>query len=601
MTESQSSGTEAEELASSMGEAAERWTRIAEQSARVSAAFWQRQADASNEFQLVDPAAVNQAFTALSASLMSDPERLAEATADYWRRSTELWNAGLRRMQGEEADLPPMPRDRRFRGEAWEANATFDYLRRSYVLASDWMRDLVDRADMDPEQRRRVSFYTRQFLSAASPANFVATNPEVLQRVAETDGKNLIDGLEHLLEDLERGKGQLKISMTDESAFEVGRNVAATPGKVVFQNDMMQLIQYDPSTEVVAKRPLLFVPPWINKFYVMDLQPKNSLIRWAVEQGHTLFVISWVNPDARLAAKSFADYMHSGPLAALDAIEAATGEREVNILGFCIGGILTATTLGWMAEKGDDRIASATFLATMFDFSDVGETSVFVDEEQVARIEKHAAEKGYLEGKHLANMFSLMRENDLVWSFVVSNYLMGRDPIPFDLLFWNADSTHLPATMLTYYLRHFYLENGLATPGHIVLDGVAIDLGKVQVPCYVFATKEDHIAPWPACFAGTRLMGGPVEFVLGGSGHIAGVINPPASKKYGFWVSGSEAEDPDAWLASAEQQNGSWWGNWGSWLDGYRNGEAPARHPGDGALDSIEDAPGSYVKQRAPE
>ena len=389
--------------------------------------------------------------------------------------------------------------------------------------------------------------------------------------------------------------------MTDEAAFEVGRNVAATPGKVVFQNDMMQLIQYAPTTDTVARRPLMFVPPWINKYYVMDLQPRNSLIRWAVEQGHTLFVISWVNPDASLAGKSFADYMHSGPLAALDAIEKATGEREVNVLGFCIGGILTASTLAWMAAQGDDRIKSATFLATMFDFSDVGETAVFVDESQVARIEQHAAEKGYLEGRHLANMFSLMRENDLVWSFVVNNYLMGRGPIPFDLLFWNADSTHLPATMLTYYLRHFYLENGLVRPGHIILDGVPIDLGRIRAHCYVFATKEDHIAPWPACFAGTRLIGGPVEFVLGGSGHIAGVINPPKARKYGYWTSGAGSENPDAWLDSAERHDGSWWEHWGDWLNGFRDEGVPARHPGDGALDPIEDAPGSYVKQRAPE
>ena len=601
MSESQSSTPRAEDVAASLGEATERWARIAEQSARVSAAFWERQAGASNEFQLIDPASVGEAFASLTASLMAHPDKLAEATSDYWRRSAELWTAGVRRMQGAEGELPPVPKDRRFRGDAWEENATFDYLRRSYLLTSEWVHGLVEDADMDPEQRRKVAFYTRQYLSAASPSNFAATNPEVLKRVAETDGRNLIDGLEHILDDLEKGKGRLKISMTDENAFQVGRNVAATPGKVVFQNDMMQLIQYAPLTDSVAKRPLLFVPPWINKFYVMDLQPRNSLIRWTIEQGHTLFVISWVNPDASLANKSFADYMHSGPLAALDAIERATGEREANILGFCIGGILTASTLAWMAARGDDRVKSATYLATMFDFSDVGETAVFVDEAQVARIEKHAAEKGYLEGRHLANMFSLMRENDLVWSFVVSNYLMGRDPIPFDLLFWNADSTHLPATMLAYYLRHFYLENGLATPNQIVLDEVPIDLGRIQCPSYVFATKEDHIAPWPASFAGKSLIGGPVEFVLGGSGHIAGVINPPKAKKYGYWTSGESEEDPDAWFGSAVEHAGSWWDHWGAWLDGFRNGEVPARHPGDGALEPIEDAPGSYVKQRAPE
>ncbi len=586
---------------SSADDAAARWARIAERSARVSRLFWQRQAGAAGEFQLVDPASVGKSFGQFTAALWSDPERLAQATSDFWKRSAELWGAESRRMQGSEAELPPLSPDRRFRDKSWEDNATFDYLRRSYLLASGWMRDLVEHTDMDAEDRRRVAFYSRQFLSAASPANFAATNPEVLKRVAETDGQNLLDGLERLLEDLERGKGQLKISMTDESAFEVGRNVAATPGKVVFQNEMMQLIQYAPSTETVARRPMLFVPPWINKFYVMDLQPRNSLIRWTVEQGHTLFVISWVNPDASLADKSFADYMHAGPLAALDAIERATGESEVNVLGFCIGGILTASTLAWMAAKEDRRVASATFLATMFDFSDVGETSVFVDEEQVSRIERHSAEKGYLEGRHLANMFSLMRENDLVWSFVVSNYLLGRDPIPFDLLYWNADSTHLPATMLTYYLRNFYLENGLATPGRIVLDGVPLDLGKIEAPCYVFATQDDHIAPWPACFAGTRMIGAPTEFVLGGSGHIAGVINPPAANKYGYRTAGADSGDAEAWLGSATRQPGSWWTHWASWLEGFRGGEAPSRQPGDGALAPIEDAPGEYVRRRAPE
>jgi len=577
-----------------------RWQRIAERSARAAAAFWAARPEAARDFQILDSSAACRAFGDFASSLFAHPDRLAAAAAEYWRQASDLWNQELRRMQGQTPALADPPRDRRFRGKEWEAQAAFDYLRRSYLLTSEWLRGLVDEADLDPDARRRVAFHTRQYLSAVSPANFAATNPEVLKRIAETDGASLLDGLEHLLADLERGRGRLKISMTDESAFEVGGNIASTPGKVVFQNDMMQLIQYRPMTETVARRPVLFVPPWINKYYVMDLRPDNSLIRWTVEQGHSLFVISWVNPDASLADKSFADYMQGGPLAALDAVEKATGEPDVNLLGFCIGGILTAATLAWLAARGSSRVASATFLASMFDFSDVGETSVFLDEAQVRRIEEHVREHGFLDGRYLADMFSLMRENDLVWSFVVNNYLMGREPIPFDLLYWNADSTHLPARMLVAYLRQFYLENGLCKPGHIVLDGTPIDLGQVRTPCYLFATKEDHIAPWPACFAGRRLLGGPTEFVLGGSGHIAGVINPPAAGKYCHWTLDADGpEASDEWLEAATRQDGSWWTHWGKWLARFGNGEVPARSPGDGPLAVIEDAPGSFVKHRA--
>ena len=582
-------------------EQARRWARIAEMSGRVSSAFWQRQAKAiaDREFQFVDPAAIGKAFSAFTVALWSNPDKHTEASAEFFRQGAELWGSTARRLQGNDADHPEIPADRRFRGDAWEESAIYDHLRRAYLLTSEWMQNLVKDTDgVDPKDREKVAFYTRQFVSAASPANFVATNPEVLGRTMETNGANLVTGLEHLLADLEKGRGELRISMTDENAFRVGENVAATPGKVVYQNELMQLIQYEPSTERVARRPLLFIPHWINKYYVLDLRPKNSLIKWATDQGHTLFVISWVNPREDLAHKTFEDYLREGPLEAIDAIERATGEREVNVLGFCIGGILTVTALALLGARGDSRIASATLLATLFDFDDVGEIGIFVDEDQIERIEQYAAEKGYLEGKHMTRMFSMMRENDLIWSFVVNNYLMGRQPIPFDLLYWNADSTHLPAAMLAYYLRKFYLENGLAKPGHIVLDGVPIDLKNIEVPCYILATKDDHIAPWRSSWSATQRLASPVRFVLGGSGHIAGVINPPAAGKYCYWTGNADSASPDAWLEQADRHEGSWWDDWGSWLSEHAGGEVEARQPGEGNLEPLEDAPGSYVLER---
>ncbi len=576
---------------------------LAERSQRVVQAFWERQAAESqgDAFQLVDAVALSRAFGEFAGQLMADPAKLMAAQAEYMQQSFALWDATLKRMQGgEAAKVAEAPRgDRRFKDPSWAEDAVFDYLKQSYLLTSQWMQGLVRDADgLDPATKEKVDFYTRQFISAASPSNCAFTNPQVLKKVRETGGQNLVKGLEHFLADLEKGRGKLKISMTDESAFEVGKNVAITPGKVIFQNELMQLIQYAPTTEKVHRRPLLFVPPWINKFYVMDLQPKNSLIKWVLDQGHSLFVISWVNPTKELSHKSFADYMLEGPIAAMAAIEAATGERDLNVLAFCIGGILTVSTLAYLAAKGDKRVKAATLLATMVDLKDVGEVSVFVDEDQVEKIEAYTAEKGYLEGQHMMDMFSMMREKDLIWSFVVNNYLMGREPMPFDLLYWNADSTRLPATMLVYYLRKIYLENGLTKPGHLELDGVPIDLGKIETPCYILATKEDHIAPWVSSYPATHLIKGPVRFVLGGSGHIAGVINPPAAGKYNYWTNDKSPKSADDWLAGAEAHPGSWWSDWGKWLARRAGKKVPARHPGDGKLKPLEDAPGSYVKVR---
>ena len=584
-------------------EMARKWAAVAEQSQRVVQAFTERQVE-GGDFSLVDLQSVSRAFLDLMTKMAADPVKLAEAQLRFWQDSVGLWQAMSRRMLGLEAAMVAEPEkgDRRFKDKAWNEELAFDYIKQSYLLTSRWVQSTVGGVEgLDPLNKKKVDFFTRQFLSAMSPTNFALTNPAVLKKTAESGGENLLDGLEKLLGDLERGRGRLKISMTDEAAFEVGKNVAASPGKVLYQNELMQLIQYEPSTEKVHRRPLLFVPPWINKFYVMDLQPKNSLIKWAVDQGHTLFVVSWVNPRGELAHKDFEDYMLEGPLAALDAIEQATGEREVNVLGFCIGGILMVATLAYLAAKGDTRVKSATFLATMVDLKDIGEVSVFIDEEQLRSLEEHVAEKGYLEGHHMAEMFNMMRENDLIWSFVVNNYLLGRDPMPFDLLYWNADSTRLPATMLVTYLRKIYQDNGLMKPGHLVLDGVPIDIGKIETPCYVLATKDDHIAPWVSSYPATRSFAGPVRFVLGASGHIAGVINPPGANKYCYWTNAKTPATPAEWFASAERHEGSWWPDWGKWLARKAGPKVPSRQPGDGALAPIEEAPGSYVNVRFSE
>lgn len=584
-------------------EMARKWAAVAEQSQRVVQAFTERQAE-GGDFSLVDPQSVSRAFLDLMSKMAANPVKLAEAQLRFWQDNVGLWQAMTRRMLGQEAAMVVEPEkgDRRFKDKAWNEELAFDYIKQSYLLTSRWVQSTVGGVEgLDPMNKEKVDFFTRQFLSAMSPSNFALTNPAVLKKTRESGGENLLEGLENLLSDLERGRGRLKISMTDEAAFEVGKNVAASPGKVVYQNELMQLIQYEPSTEEVHRRPLLFVPPWINKFYVMDLQPKNSLIKWAVDQGHTLFIVSWVNPRGELAHKDFEDYMLEGPLAALDAIEQATGEREVNVLGFCIGGILMVATLAYLAAKGDTRVKSATFLATMVDLKDIGEVSVFIDEEQLRSLEEHVAEKGYLEGHHMAEMFNMMRENDLIWSFVVNNYLLGRDPMPFDLLYWNADSTRLPATMLVTYLRKIYQDNGLMKPGHLVLDGVPIDIGKIETPCYVLATKDDHIAPWVSSYPATRSFAGPVRFVLGASGHIAGVINPPGANKYCYWTNAKTPVTPAEWFASAERHEGSWWPDWGKWLARKAGPKVPSRQPGDGALAPIEEAPGSYVNVRFSE
>ena len=571
---------------------------IAERSGRIVRDFLEREALNGHD-RNADPLDLGRAFFALTSRMMADPFKLAEAQLNLWQGYMELWAASTRRLLGQETPpvAAPEPGDRRFRDPAWEENQVFDFIKQSYLLTSRWFTGVVRDVDgLDDATARKVNFYTRQFADAIAPTNFVMTNPEVLRATVETRGKNLLDGLNNLLTDLEKGKGRLHITMTDMDAFKLGENVGVTPGKVVFQNDLMQLIQYEPTTAEVFRRPLLIVPPWINKYYILDLRPDNSFIRWAVEQGHTVFVISWVNPDETLAAKGFDAYMKEGPLAAIDAIEKATGEKDVDIIGYCIGGTLVAATLAVMAARKDKRVASATYFASLIDFAEPGELSVFVDEAQLATLEQKMSKTGYLEGADMATTFNMLRANDLIWSFVVNNYLLGKDPFPFDLLYWNSDSTRMPAAMHSFYLRKMYIENKLIEPGGITLDDVPVDLTKITTPTYVVSTREDHIAPWKSTYAAVNTYKGPVRFVLSASGHIAGIVNPPKANKYSYWTNDKAPSDPEDWLKGAEQHAGSWWVDWAKWVAGHAGEKVPARKPGSGKLKVIEDAPGSYVR-----
>ncbi len=556
-----------------------------------------------NQFSMIDGKAVSRSFLEFGLRFLTDPQKLAEAQLTLWRDSFALWHRFI-----EDAPtgavrplVEPEKGDRRFHDEAWREHPGFAYLEQSYLVFGKWLEKLVDDAtDLDPKAHQRVKFFTRQYLNALAPSNYPLTNPTVLKAAQETGGKSLLDGLEHFLDDVERGGGHLKITMADEQAFALGRNLALTPGKVIYKNDLIELIQYSPTTEQVHARPLLIIPAWINKFYILDLQPKNSFIKWAVDQGFTVFLMSWVNPTKELATKRFEDYLSEGILASLDVIEQQTGMREVNAVGYCIGGILLATGLAYLAAKGEERISSATFLVTLFDFEDdVGELGLFVDAGQLQAMEEHTKETGFLESRHLANTFSMLRENDLIWSFVVNNYLLGKEPAPFDLLYWNSDATALPAQMLSDYARAFYLQNALARPNTLEVLGTPIDTTKVTTPAYSVATKEDHLAPWRSCFPISAQFRGSVRFCLAGSGHIAGVMNPAGSTKYGHWLNEERVSDAETWFAGAMHHAGSWWNDWSAWLRTHSGEIVPARDPDNGPCAPIGDAPGEYVKMRA--
>lgn len=585
--------------------------RIAQHSQKVLASFLQRNKETSKRIGPHDPSHLNDAFTDFIRQTLAKPEVIVETNLAFWQDYVRLLQTTVGRMSGKQSTpvvLAPKG-DKRFKDPSWQEVWVFDFIKQSYLLVSKWTETYLGEGEksLDPKTAHKVRFYTQQILDAMAPSNFMLTNPEVLRATIESHGENLINGLEHLLEDIERGKGQLLINMSDNSAFHFGENIASSKGKVVFQNDLIQLIQFSPTTEKVHKTPFLIVPPWINKYYILDLKPESSFIHYLVENGHTVFCVSWANPDQRHANLSFDDYMMLGPIEALRQVGKITGEKEVNCLGYCIGGTLVACMMGWFAAIGDQKpadlpvVKSVTYLVALVDFSYPGDLGVFIDEEQIQMIERLMDGKGFLPATFLSTTFSMLRANDLIWSFVVNNYLLGKEPFPFDLLTWNSDSTNLPAAMQSYYLRNMYMHNKLIQPNALSMKGVPIDLTKITAPAFILGTVEDHITLWRGVYSGTQIYSGPTTFCLSGSGHIAGVVNPPAKEKYSYFTNSARPADPDEWLKGASEHKGSWWPEWvQNWLAQYAGPQdvpASERDP-EKNPNAIEDAPGSFVKVR---
>jgi len=539
-------------------------------------------------------------FSEIAAPWMADPAKLVQAQVHLFDQYLQLMTFTSDRALGREAApvAEPEPGDNRFKDPEWSRNPYFDFWKQAYLITARWLQHMLDETEgLDERTRQRANFYLRQVVSAFSPSNFPLTNPVVLRATAQSSAENLVQGMANLVQDMQRSGDMLNISQTDVSAFEVGRNVATAPGKVIAQNDVMQVIQYAPSTPQVYERPLLIVPPWINKFYILDLGPEKSFIRFAVSKGFTVFVVSWVNPDQSLAGKTFEDYMREGILAATDIVRRETGADKANVIGYCVGGTLLGTTLAYLAARGEDPFASAAFFAAQVDFTKAGDLMVFIDDAQLKALEEMMVERGFLDAGRMAAVFNMLRPKDLIWSYVVNNYLLGKKPLPFDLLFWNQDSTRLPAANHRFYLREFYQENRLAR-GQMTIGNIKLDLGAVKLPIYELCAKEDHIAPAKSVFIGSRLFGGPVTYVLAGSGHIAGVINPPAKAKYQYWTNDRRAATLEAWMEGAEEHPGSWWPHFAEWLAKYSGHMVPARVPG-ARSGVIEDAPGSYVRVKA--
>nr|WP_067289937.1 class I poly(R)-hydroxyalkanoic acid synthase [Marinobacterium profundum] len=534
-----------------------------------------------------------QSWTELTTRSFEDPTVWIRAITDYQTAQLNLWQSLF---TGSAAgNVEPTRGDRRFQAEEWSANPVFSYIKQSYLLTSKMLNEMASNANLSESEQRKLEFYTKQYIDALSPTNFAATNPEVLQQALETKGKSLVDGLKNLLGDIDKGR----ISMTDESAFVLGENLALSEGSVVFENDMFQLLQYKPLTEQVTERPLLIVPPCINKFYILDLQEHNSFVRYCVEQGQTVFLVSWLNPSIEQGDISWDDYVGEGVIKAIDVAHDIGGADKVNALAWCVGGTLLATALAVMAARKDNRVASATFLTTLTDFSDPGDLCVFIDEQQVKRLEDKVNNAGVLNGRELAASFNMLRSNDLIWSYVVNNYLKGQTPPPFDILYWNSDSTNLPANMYTFYINKMYLENKLVEPNALTICGEPVDLRKIKIPCYFLSTIEDHIAPWKGTFKGAENFKGNVEFVLGASGHVAGVINPASKNRRHYWTGGEQGKSADHWFDTSTQQEGSWWTHWGDWLKrrAGKKQDAPADF-GNATFKAIEPAPGRYVSAR---
>ncbi|HYK80582.1 MAG TPA: class I poly(R)-hydroxyalkanoic acid synthase [Micropepsaceae bacterium] len=576
--------------------------RVAAKSQHLLSEFLKRQTERFGQ-EPFDPLNVSAAFFALLKQMAANPSQMLNAQIALWHDYLTLLQRTTQRAFGGTV-LPmvaPAAGDRRFRDKDWQENQIFDFIKQSYLLTANWLQKTVAGVQgMDERTQARAAFYARQFADAVSPSNFVLTNPEVLRETLRSNGENLVRGLDNLLFDLERGQGQLSIRQTTDN-FVVGRDIATTPGKVMFRNDLFELLQYNPTTKSAYETPLLIFPPWINKFYILDLQPKNSFVKWAVDQGYTVFIVSWVNPDSSLAEKSFEDYMREGIFAALDAVEKATGQRQVNTVGYCIAGTLLAATLAYIAASGEykNRIKSTTFLAAQVDFSQAGDLQIFVDDVQLAAMEKQMrAAGGVLEGSKMALTFNMLRSNDLIWSFVVNNYLLGKEPVPFDLLYWNSDTTRMPLKLHLAYLRECYRDNALAQ-AEMMLGGQRLNIAKIKTPAFFQAAKEDHIAPAVSVYKGAKLFAGPVNFVLAGSGHIAGVINPPAAGKYQHWTNDQMPATLEEWQADATEHVGSWWPTWDAWLAPRSGEKIPAPKPGDGELNLLGDAPGNYVLVKA--
>ncbi|HEY2836524.1 MAG TPA: class I poly(R)-hydroxyalkanoic acid synthase [Rhizomicrobium sp.] len=577
---------------------------VAGHSQRVVADFLQRWSARELPGPL-DPLNVSGAFFALLKAMGEDRQTVLDSQVQFWRNWAGLWEATARRVLGGDNIAPvvmPAAGDRRFRDKDWQQNEVFDFIKQSYLLAANSLQGMVANLNGIPNgERRRVEFYTRQFADAFAPTNFPLTNPEVMRATLASNGENLVKGLGNLIADIERGRGELAIRQSADG-FVIGENVATAPGKVIFRNRLIELLQFNPTTAEVYERPLLIFPPWINKFYILDLRPENSLIRWLVDQGYTVFVVSWANPDSELAQMGFEDYMREGIFAALQAVKDATGVEDANCVGYCIGGTLLAATLAYLAGKKDTNsgsVHSATFWAAQTDFSEAGDLSVFVDEAQLEAMEQQMKESGgVLDGAKMAGTFNMLRANDLIWSFVINNYMLGKAPMAFDLLYWNSDTTRMPEKLHLSYLRQCYKDNALAL-GKMMLGGIKLDLSKIKVPVYMQSAREDHIAPANSVFKATKLFGGPIRFILAGSGHIAGVINPPGAKKYQYWTNSKKTETLEGWRQGATEHPGSWWPDWDEWLAKLSGGKIPARHPGDGKLKVLGDAPGEYVKVKA--
>ena len=576
--------------------------RVAAQSQLLLSEFVKRQTERFGQEPL-DPLNLAGAYFSLLKHMAADPGHMFTSQIALWRDYLNLLQRTGERALGRAVDpfVVPATGDRRFRDKDWQENQIYDFIKQSYLVTSNWLQKTVAGVHgMGDKEQARASFYAKQFVDAIAPSNFVLTNPEVMRETLRSNGENLVKGLDNLLSDLERGQGELSIRQTTDN-FVVGRDVATTPGKVIFRNELFELLQYSPTTETAYEIPLLIFPPWINKFYILDLQPKNSFVKWAVERGYTVFVVSWVNPDPSLAERDFEDYMSTGVFAALDAVQKATGQRQVNAIGYCIAGTLLAATLAYIAGSGEnqDRIKSVTFLAAQVDFSEAGDLLVFVDDEQLAAMEQQMrAAGGVLEGSKMAMTFNMLRANDLIWSFVVNNYLLGKEPVPFDLLYWNSDTTRMPLKLHLAYLRQCYRDNALAK-AQMILSGERLNIAKIQTPAFFQAAREDHIAPAASVYKGAKLFGGPVTYMLAGSGHIAGVINPPAAVKYQHWTNEKLPATFKEWQAGAVERPGSWWPEWDAWLAPRSGEKIPAPKPGDGQLKPLGDAPGKYVLVKA--